>query len=167
MNNTQPSTSPRPHVRVEAGAQIAAPAAVVYRLIADYEQGHPRIVPPQYFRNLKVVRGGYGAGTEITFEMRAFGSVQHCRATITEPEPGRVLIETDAVTGAETRFEVASEGSAASFVRFVTTIPTRSGVLGWVERAVTRAFLKRVYAAELARLGEVAVAELGVTTAAA
>jgi len=45
-------------VTVEARAPVHAPADRVYDLIADYRNGHPRIVPPKYFRNLVVERGG-------------------------------------------------------------------------------------------------------------
>mgnify|MGYP006197722543 CR=1 FL=1 len=40
------------HWRIEA---IAAPAAALYELIADYRNGHPRILPPEYFGPLEVL----------------------------------------------------------------------------------------------------------------
>jgi len=48
--------------RVQVSARVAAPPEVVYRLIADYRDGHPRIVPPKYFSNL-VVEEGASAST--------------------------------------------------------------------------------------------------------
>ena len=47
-----------PSLRVSASAEIGAAAVNVYRMIADYRNGHQRIVPPQYFRNLEVDAGG-------------------------------------------------------------------------------------------------------------
>ena len=73
-----------PQIRATASAVIMAPPATVYRLIADYHRGHPRILPPRYFRNLQVEAGGTGAGTRIRYEMRAFGMVRTFRAEITE-----------------------------------------------------------------------------------
>ncbi len=69
-----------------------APADRVYAIIADYRNGHPHILPKQ-FRNLTVEQGGVGAGTIIRFEVRVFGQTQHFRAVVSEPEPGRVLVE--------------------------------------------------------------------------
>ncbi|MEO8453409.1 MAG: hypothetical protein ABI647_26730 [Gemmatimonadota bacterium] len=76
----------------------------VYGLIADDRKGHPSILPPQYFENLEVEEGGYGAGTRIRFTMLSYGTRRVCRAHVTEPEPGRVLVETDIETGTSTRF---------------------------------------------------------------
>lgn len=67
-------------VRVERSALIRANARGVYRLIADYREGHPRIVPKQYFPRLEVERGGVGAGTIIRFQLRAFGATREVRA---------------------------------------------------------------------------------------
>jgi hypothetical protein len=63
-----------------------------------------------------------------------------------------VLVETDLEKGAVTSFVVDPVGVAKSRVTIKTDMPTRSGLLGWVERAVIRRFLERVYAAELALL---------------
>ena len=143
-----------PILHVAATAKVGAAATAVYRMIADYRNGHTRIIPPRYFRNLAVDAGGYGAGTMIRYEMLAFGSTRHARARVTEPEPGRVLVETDLDQGAVTTFVVDSLGGHASLVTIATDIPVRRGVLGAIERLVTRSFLKRVYAAELAQLDE-------------
>ncbi len=74
--------------RVSRTGRVNAPANTVYRLIADYHNGHPRIVPPEYFFNLVVEEGGYGAGTWIAFDARMLGMTQHARGWIEEPEPG-------------------------------------------------------------------------------
>jgi hypothetical protein len=56
--------------RITASRQIDPPPAPIYGLIADYHDGHRRIVPPKTFRWLAVDEGGVGAGTEIRFAMR-------------------------------------------------------------------------------------------------
>ena len=141
-------------LRVSASAEIGAAAANVYRMIADYRNGHQRIIPPQYFRNLEVDAGGYGAGTQIRYDLRAFGTTYHARAHVSEPEPGHVLVETDPTKGAVTTFTVDSLGGRRSLVTISTELPIRSGVMGAIERAMMRRFLRKVYAAELARLDE-------------
>src|SRR5215831_18895871 len=94
---------------VSASRTIGASASVVYGLIADYQGGHQRILPPKYFGNLRATKGGYGDGTEIAFEMYPFGmkrAAQQARARVTEPQPGRVLVETDLDRGFITTFTV-------------------------------------------------------------
>ena len=59
-------------IRVSAERSIAAPAARVYRLIADYREHHPRFLPPA-FSDFQVERGGVGAGTVIRFRLAAGG----------------------------------------------------------------------------------------------
>ena len=55
--------------RITASARIDAAPKRVYNVIADYCNGHPRILPKQ-FSDLVVERGGFGAGTVIRFRMR-------------------------------------------------------------------------------------------------
>ena|SRR5690348_3083209 len=77
--------------------------------------------------------------------MRVFGRTQTFRAAITEPEPGRVLVETDLDTnGAVTTFTVNPgpvQGTAD--VTIATELPVRAGILGVIERALSTRFLRR------------------------
>lgn len=154
MTATSTSRSSGSLLRVAASAKVGAAATAIYRMIADYRNGHPRIIPPKYFSNLEVDEGGYGAGTLIRYDLHALGTTHHARARVTEPEPGRVLVETDLDKGAVTTFTVDSLGGHASQVTIATDIPIRAGFRGAVERILLRSLLERVYAAELARLDE-------------
>ena len=145
MSTKQQNRTP---FRVSSSAEIAAPVADVYRMIADYRTRHARIIPPKYFANLRVESGGYGAGTIITYDMTAFGKTRHARAEVTEPQPGRVIVETDHDESIATTFVVEPAGASRS----PTELPLRSGILGSLERTMARSFLTRVYAAELALL---------------
>jgi len=149
MNTTHTSGT---LLRVGVTAEVGAAAPDVYRMIADYHDGHTRIIPPRYFRNLQVEQGGYGDGTVIRYDVLAFGTIYHARARVTEPEPGRVLVETDLEKGAVTSFIVEPLGGSRSRVTITTSLSTRAGILGRIERAVMRSFLNRVYVAELAQL---------------
>jgi len=144
---------------IAASRIVAAPAAVAYGLIADYKGGHQRILPDKYFGNLRATKGGYGDGTEIAFEMYPFGmkrAAQQARARVTEPEPGRVLVETDLDRGFVTTFTVEPAGPTSARVEFVTSVPGKRGILGAIERVVTTRFLSTVYDAELEQLDRVA-----------
>jgi len=149
-----------PEIRVSASSIVGAPAAVGYGILADYHHGHPAILPPRYFEGLEVETGGQGAGTRIRFRMRAFGAVRSMCADVTEPVPGRELVETDLATGAATRFlvEPVSDGRA-SRVTFETTW-RRAGLGGWAERCLAPRYLRKVYRAELALLDEEAQARV-------
>lgn len=147
-----------PTISASASASIAAPAATVYGIIADYRAGHPAILPRKYFRNLAVEAGGTGAGTRIRFEMRVLGATRTVHGEVTEPEPGRRLVETYPDSGTRTTFlvEPAGDGRAAH-----VTISTRyenAGWPGWVEWLLVPGLLRRIYRAELANLAAVAQA---------
>ncbi len=145
-----------PTLRVDASALIPAPASVVYALIADYKNGHPSILPPEYFENLVVEEGGQGAGTRIRFTMKAFGSKETSRAYITEPHPGRVLVETVEGRGIVTTFTVEASKSDESRVTVTTEYPAK-GIRGWLEAFIVPRYLRKVYAAELRLLARRAV----------
>src|SRR5690242_8820844 len=91
---TEPAVATKIPLTLHAAADLGAPPDRVYGVIADYRQGHPSIVPRQ-FSNMRVVKGGVGAGTEITFDVTMLGMTRHFRAVVTEPERGRVLVESN------------------------------------------------------------------------
>jgi hypothetical protein len=142
---------------VTASALVEAPAEVVYKILADYHEGHPHILPRKYFTFLAVERGGVGEGTLIRFGMRAFGKTRIARAAVTEPEPGRVLVETALDEGGPvTTFVVEPEGRR-SRVTFRTELTSAAGLAGAVERFFATGYLKRVYAFELRQLNDFAL----------
>jgi hypothetical protein len=155
------NNKPEKHI-VTATAVIPARRERVYSLISNYKDGHPRILPSQ-FSGLVVEQGGVGAGTVIRFQMSLFGRKQTFRAAITEPEPGRVLVETDLDTnGAVTTFSVNPGGAPAdSHVTISTELHVRSGFLGKVERALTTMLLRPIYVKELQNIARVATGPFG------
>ena len=154
-----------PTVRASQSLTIAAPAEILYDLIADYRHGHPRILPPQFFGRLDVLAGGRGAGTRIRFDMKAFGRTTTAEGTVTEPVPGRELRET-LDSGIVSTFLVESlSGEPARAQGEVTrvTITTsydKPGLAGWIERLIVPGYLRRVYTAELALLAREAAARM-------
>ncbi|HTS37218.1 MAG TPA: hypothetical protein VMH04_16195 [Candidatus Solibacter sp.] len=142
---------------ISATALIPARRERVYALIANYHEGHPRIVPKQ-FSDLVVEQGGVGAGTVIRFQMSMFGKKQIYRAAITEPEPGRVLVETYLEPkGVVTTFTV-DQGTAPadSRVTISTLLPVRVGFLGFIERQLSTLLLRPIYVKELENIARVA-----------
>ncbi|MBA3534987.1 MAG: SRPBCC family protein [Ardenticatenales bacterium] len=141
--------------QITASATINAPAEKVYGILADYREGHPRILPTPYFQGLQVEQGGVGAGTVIRFQMKVMGSTRQFRAAITEPEPGKVLVETDLDTGGVTTFTVVEQGTQAR-VTITTELKGRGGLLGKLEGFMTRMLLQPIYTQELVLLASVA-----------
>jgi hypothetical protein len=152
---------PDKHI-VSASAVIPARRERVYSLISNYNDGHQRILPKQ-FSSLVVEQGGVGAGTIIRFQMSLFGRKQTFRAAITEPEPGRVLVETDLdANGAVTTFTVSPGGAPAdSHVTISTELRVRGGFLGKIEKTLSTLLLRPIYVRELENLARVATGPFG------
>jgi uncharacterized protein YndB with AHSA1/START domain len=147
---------------ISASALIPAPPHQVYTIIADYREGHPHILPKPHFVSLTVEQGGVGAGTVIRFQMRLLGQTRTFRAAITEPEPGKVLVETDIQTGAMTSFAVEPRDDAQhTAVTITTTTTVREGLLGLLEAWLATRLLRPIYVQELAQLADVAVQRSG------
>jgi len=136
-------------ISIEAEGYIAAPAARVYRILADYRQHHPRILPPA-FSGFTVEQGGVGEGTVIRFQVTTGGRTQALHQRVTEPEPGRILREADIDGEVATTFTVTPEGEGC-LVRIETAWPAR-GVRGLIERLIAPRLLRPLYEDELARL---------------
>ena len=143
---------------ISDSALIAAPADTVYGIIADYHAGHPRIIPKPPFVGLDVIEGGIGDGTVIRVKIRVLGTVQTYHATITEPEPGRTLVETND-TGSVTTFTVDPRGDGGqSLVTISTDLGDRPGLRGAVERWLAGRMIRPMLAEELALLERAALA---------
>lgn len=146
-------------IRVAQSAVLDLPARTAYGIIADYREGHPRILPPNVFVGFAVESGGRGTGTLIRFRMKAGGRTRTIRASIAEPEPGRVLTETDLDTGAVTTFTVDASPDGASCHVTIGTVWTGRGLAGLVERLLAPRGLRRIYAEALVRLNRIGQAD--------
>jgi hypothetical protein len=137
-------------IRVAAEGRVAAPADRVYGYLADYRQHHPRILPPA-FSDFVVEEGGVGTGTVARFRVTTAGRSRRFRVRVDEPQPGRVLRESDLESSAVTTFTVTPDGDGAR-VRIETAWQGAGGIGGFFERLFAPRVLRRLYADELARL---------------
>lgn len=144
-----------------ASARIHAAPQDLYAILADYRQRHPQILPRPPFVSLDVEQGGTGAGTVIRVQMELLGQRQSFRALVTEPEPGRVLVETTD-TGYVTTFTVEplADGQQAR-VTIATELSGRVGVTGALEGWFVSRLLRPVYVRELAQLAALAATRAG------
>ena len=129
--------------------KINSPPDVVYSIIADYYNAHPKILPKPPFISLKVEKGGIGGGTEMLVQMEMFGKVQSFRAVVTEPVQGKTLVETTD-TGYVTTFSVEPEDNGKNcLVTFSTELAHYSGLKKKIEFWLISKLLQPVYKREL------------------
>ena len=146
-------------ITVKAAAVLDARPEDVYATIADYQHGHPDILPKESLYDLQVEQGGYGAGTMIRFRMKALGVEQSFYQRVSEPEPGRVLVEQDidSVQNVMTTFTVIPvEHEQKSHVEISTMMNTSPGFKGFMERIIVPIINPQVYRKELRLLEAVA-----------
>ena len=137
-------------VVVVSSAIIPALPQAVYDLLADYRVGHPSILPKPYFVNLVVEEGGTGEGTVFRADMNVMGQKSSFRSKVTEPEPGKLLRETDLDSGTVTDFIVKPAPNGQTELTFHTTYQTKN----FIEKLMIPAILKRMYKQELGNIAE-------------
>lgn len=134
-----------------AERMIEAPADVIYHCIADYREHHrPEGFLPEAFSDIQIERGGVGAGTDLRWVVEVGGRRRTVTASVSEPDPGRILVE--AGSGIETTFTVEPVAAGAR-VRFDTTL-SQGGVQGVLNRLFAARLLRPIYEEELRRLDE-------------
>lgn len=142
-------------VHTEVSAVIDAPPARVYAIFADYRKAHPQILPKPYFGDLKVEKGGKGAGTIYRTSITVMGMTTHYYMVVTEPEPGRKMVETDEQLGVVTSFIIDPvEGGQKSHVTLATDWTPKPGIMGWIEKLSTPGVMHKIYDAELKNVQE-------------
>jgi hypothetical protein len=136
-------------ISVSAQRVIEAPADRVYRILSDYRQHHPHILPPA-FSGFSVEHGGIGEGTVIRFQVSLAGRTESYHQRVVEPDPGRVLREVDVDGDRSTTFVVTPAGTGCEVL--IETTWKSGGIRGMVERLAAPRLLKPLYKDELDRL---------------
>jgi hypothetical protein len=137
-------------VQVSAEGLVHAPADVVYGYIANMREHHPKFLPPA-FSGYQVESGGFGAGTIVRFNLTAGGRTRQFRSEVGEPEPGRVLTESDTESSSVTTFTVTPVEDNCT-VQIASEWNGAGGIGGFFERTFAPRVLRGIYADELARL---------------
>ena len=141
--------------RAHAQRSIDRPPAAVYAVLADYTTQHPRIMPAPPFSDLEVEEGGVGAGTIFHITVRMLGRRQRLHMRVAEPQPGRVLTETNLDTGIVTQFTVAPrDGGSRTLAGMSSEWETTGGVRGLADRLVTPRLMGRMFAKQLHQLDQ-------------
>jgi len=146
-------------IKAKAAAVLEARPEDVYATIADYREGHPNILPKENLYDLQVEQGGYGAGTIIRFKARILGIEQSIRHRVSEPEPGRILVEQDidSIQNEINTFTVTPlEQGQKSHVEIAIVMDASPGLKGLVERVVILSIFPSMLRKELKLLEAVA-----------
>lgn len=141
-------------IDVRAEGAVAAAPDTVYLYLADMRQHHPRFLPPA-FSDFAVEEGGVGEGTVIRFTVTAGGRSRQYVMDVTEPEPGRVLVEKDRNSSLATQFTITPQ-AGTSLVEITTSWEGAGGVGGFFERLFAPKAMQRIYLDELRRLDDYA-----------
>jgi hypothetical protein len=88
----------------------------------------------------------------VSFKIKFAGGVRELRMQVTEPEPGRTLVQTDTGgSGLVTTFTVTPHREQA-LVNITSSFDGETGVAGLIEGIIAPRRLHRVYVKELAHL---------------
>ena len=125
----------------------------VHAFLTDYRNNRPRILPPEHFRDYRVEQGGDGAGTVISYRLRAGGRERPYRMRVEEPDADGPLVERDTESSLVTTWTLTP---AASGERTLVSLTSRwegaGGIGGWFERMFAPRALRQIYDEVLKRL---------------
>ena len=139
-------------ILVEASWRIEASAAEAYMALADYQDSHRSILPEALFREYAVVEGGFGEGTRVRVTTHGAAGRRTFDLDVTEPEPGRRLVETDRLSTTATEFVVEALPDGRSCQVTIRTRCQTPGLRGWLERWLAPRLLRPFYQTELGNL---------------
>lgn len=139
----------------ESSMLINASAKDIYAVLVDYQNSHPQILPKQYFKSLKVLKGGQGAGTEFEADLKVNGLKMTFRMLVSEPEPGRVIMESDTLSSTVTTFTVMpTDTTNQALVKIASEWDMKPGLAGLIDRLFTPGVMRGIYKKELKQLNE-------------
>ncbi len=137
-----------------------ASPALVWDILTDSRDGHPKILPPAAFNDFTVVEGGRGAGTVTTFIFKVAGATRRVRHIVSAPDPGRTLVESEPDGATSTTFMLTPQDEGRQTRLTITTIQRGNlGVRGVIERlalSLVAHSMQRIYQEELQRLDALA-----------
>ena len=133
---------------------VAASPQRVRAFLVDYQNNHPRILPAEYFRDYRVEQGGDGAGTVISYRLRAGGRERAYRMRVEEPtEGGPILEERDTGSSLVTTWTLSPAGEGEqTMVSLTSRWEGASGIGGFFERMFAPRALRRLYGEVLEKL---------------
>ena len=108
---------------------------------------HQRFLPPA-FSDFKISRAASASRRQ---QVTAGGRTRSYRMQVSEPAPGRTLVETDTGSSLVTTYDVAPQGDK-SLVGITTSWDGAGGIGGFFERTFAPRAMERLYSEALDRL---------------
>lgn len=142
-------------IQVDVQRTIPAPRERVHEILTDYASGRPEVQPPANYLDYKVLQGGRGAGTQISYRLRVGPRERPYEVEVSEPSPGATLVERDRNSSLVTTWTlVPTPDGSATKLELSTSWQGSGGVGGFFERTFAPRGLRRVYDELLDRLTE-------------
>jgi hypothetical protein len=140
-------------IQVDVERLVPATRDRVQAIVADYADGRPQIIPPASYLDYKVLHGGRGAGTVVSYRLKAGGRERPYELEVSEPSPGGILVERDRNSSLVTTWTLTpSSDGASTGVKLSTPWQGSEGIGGFFERAFAPRGLRRIYQDILGRL---------------
>jgi hypothetical protein len=134
---------------------IAASPQRVRAFLSDYRNNRPRILPSEYFEDYRVEQGGDGAGTIISYRLRAGGRERPYRMRVEESAEDGRLVERDTRSSLVTTWTLTpTESGGRTLVSLRSNWEGAGGIGGVFERLFAPRALRRIYDEVLRRLSE-------------
>src|SRR5918993_434013 len=105
---------------------VAASPQHVRSFLLDYQNNRPRILPPEYFRDYRVEQGGDGAGTIISYWLRAGGRERAYRMRVEEPTEGGPLLMYD--FAGQWAYQVGTPAKSGVSGGILAVVPGKLGI---------------------------------------
>lgn len=150
------ATTVQSGIHFEAEAEVSARPEIVWDILTDYLDGHPRVLPPRAFKDFQVESGGRGPGTVMRFTFTGAGPTRHFYQIASAPEPGRVLVEADIDGPARSTFTLTPlDDGQRTLLHIATDQGVEPGLAGAVSKLFTPLLapsMRRIYLEEIARI---------------
>lgn len=140
--------------RVFAKAEKTIPAAPreVFAFLSDYGDSRQRILTA-HFTDFTVEEGGQGAGTVVSYRLRAGQRERFYRMRVEVPVDGEVLREVDTESSLVNTWSLtAIAGGAQTHVTLSSEWQGTGGIRGFFERTFAPLALRRIYSELLSQL---------------
>jgi uncharacterized protein YndB with AHSA1/START domain len=138
-------------IKVDLEQIIPAPPARVHAALADY-RARERLLPGAYL-DYRVEEGGVGAGTVVSYRLRAGRRERRYLMEVAEPTPGVTLVEHDRESSLITTWILSPTASGtATDIRLSTVWEGHGGIGGFFERTFAPRGLRRIHGELLDRL---------------
>ena len=140
-------------IQAEYSTVIDARPEEIYAVLSDYRVAHPAILPKPPFTELTVEKGGQGAGTVVMSRVKVFGREMSYHQVVSEPEPGRVLMEKDMDTGQYSSFTLDPlNGGKQTRVTIFCERPLEPGLMGIMQKLTQAQYMRGLFKRELDNL---------------